>query len=173
MSSGCDQAVWCAGHPEVAAVFYWSLLFQPPDQIEVGEDGFRQWDGKIVFNCRKPSNTSIPCCICRCYCSNLSHNGILSVLGTVTLFMPSTFPCVLSLCSYYSYGYGGHGQHYKGLDWESCQVCPFPRCEALACGRCGKSREADPHTDCGGLPALQLHVSLAAVLHHLTLGLDN
>lgn len=31
---------------EVAAVFYWSLLFQKPDQIEVGEDGFKQWDGK-------------------------------------------------------------------------------------------------------------------------------
>uniref|UniRef100_A0A8C1XR71 Muscle-specific beta 1 integrin binding protein n=2 Tax=Cyprinus carpio TaxID=7962 RepID=A0A8C1XR71_CYPCA len=27
-----------------AAVFYWSLLFQPPDLIAVGEDGFKQWD---------------------------------------------------------------------------------------------------------------------------------
>lgn len=31
---------------EASAVLYWSLLFQPPDQIEVGEDGFKQWDGK-------------------------------------------------------------------------------------------------------------------------------
>lgn len=42
--------VWSAlvdvDHFEAFAVFYWSLLFQPPDQIEVGEDGFKQWDGK-------------------------------------------------------------------------------------------------------------------------------
>ncbi|XP_048115733.1 nicotinamide riboside kinase 2 isoform X1 [Alosa alosa] len=38
--SRCDQH--CLIHN--AAMFYWSLLFQPQDQIEVGEDGFRQWD---------------------------------------------------------------------------------------------------------------------------------
>uniref|UniRef100_A0A8C1XVV4 Muscle-specific beta 1 integrin binding protein n=1 Tax=Cyprinus carpio TaxID=7962 RepID=A0A8C1XVV4_CYPCA len=26
------------------SMFYWSLLFQPPDLIAVGEDGFKQWD---------------------------------------------------------------------------------------------------------------------------------
>lgn len=28
-------------------------IFQPPDQIDVGQDGFKQWDGKNGVRCRK------------------------------------------------------------------------------------------------------------------------
>lgn len=28
-------------------------MFQPPDEIEVGDDGFKQWDGKNGVRCRK------------------------------------------------------------------------------------------------------------------------
>lgn len=31
-----------------AAMIHWWLLFQKPDQIEVGVDGFKQWDGKTA-----------------------------------------------------------------------------------------------------------------------------
>lgn len=48
LCAGSGMWVWTAlvGSCEVAAMFYWWLLFQKPDQIEVGEDGFKQWDGK-------------------------------------------------------------------------------------------------------------------------------
>lgn len=41
-------------------LFYWSLLLQPQDQIEVGDDGFRQWDGKNGFRCRKKNSNVFP-----------------------------------------------------------------------------------------------------------------
>ena len=36
----------------------WAPLFQPQDQIAVGEDGFKQWDGKDGRQPRAPC----PCC---------------------------------------------------------------------------------------------------------------
>lgn len=47
---------WSVQSCEVAAMFYWWLLFQKPDQIEVGEDGFKQWDGKTSL---KTANDSL------------------------------------------------------------------------------------------------------------------
>lgn len=48
LCAGSGTLVWSARVSccEVAAKFYWWLLFQKPDQIEVGKDGFKQWDGK-------------------------------------------------------------------------------------------------------------------------------
>ena len=48
LCAGPGMSVWSArvGCCETAAKFYWWMLFQKPDQIEVGEDGFKQWDGK-------------------------------------------------------------------------------------------------------------------------------
>lgn len=34
---------WCRSEPRP-----WGAVFQPQDQIAVGEDGFKQWDGKSI-----------------------------------------------------------------------------------------------------------------------------
>lgn len=39
--------------------FIWWLLFQKPDQIEVGEDGFKQWDGKTSPKSASPLRLDI------------------------------------------------------------------------------------------------------------------
>lgn len=57
------------------------------------------------------------------------------------------------------YGYGGHDQHGKSLDWEPSEVRPFSRSLSVARIRRGRARRADSHSDRGGLPALQLPVS--------------
>lgn len=59
---GSGMWVWTAlvGSCEVAAMFYWWLLFQKPDQIEVGEDGFKQWDGKTSQ--KTASDPRLPSC---------------------------------------------------------------------------------------------------------------
>lgn len=41
-------------------LFYWSLLLQPQDQIEFGEDSFKQWDGKSGFRCGKRNSNVFP-----------------------------------------------------------------------------------------------------------------
>lgn len=40
-------------------MFYWWLLFQKTDQIEVGGDGFKQWDGKTSL---KTASDSLSLC---------------------------------------------------------------------------------------------------------------
>lgn len=161
-------------------MFYWWLLFQKPDQIEVGEDGFRQWDGKSGFHVGKPcSNVFFLSCTFLQF-GNQSILNIVIILSSI-LWMLKTFTnrgCVLmhigeecqlhvwwslhlclltlSCISDHCPGHGSYGQHCEGLAGEPSQVRPLARRQPVAWGWPG--RLGDPHSHRGGLPHLQLQV---------------
>lgn len=161
-------------------MFYWWLLFQKPDQIEVGEDGFRQWDGKSGFHVGKPcSNVFFLSCTFLQF-GNQSILNIVIILSSI-LRMLKTFTnrgCVLmhiggecrlhvwwslhlclltlSCISDHCPGHGSYGQHCEGLAGEPSQVRPLARRQPVAWGWPG--RLGDPHSHRGGLPHLQLQV---------------
>ena len=166
----------------MAAVFYWWLLFQKPDQIEVGEDGFRQWDGKTSLKTASVSLWSyihIPCNlpILHTRISLKMHDMKLTttsrdnkhipsssqpLFDSVLYFhpfpMPPCFPPIF-LYSHHSNGYGGHDQHSERMDREPCEVRPLSWCQPVLSLSCGGPRRADPHPGRWGLLALQLPVS--------------
>lgn len=183
LCAGSVVRVWTAlvGSCEVAAMFYWWLLFQKPDQIEVGEDGFKQWDGKTSQ--KTASDPCLPSSVRNSHpliphthshfkstsvlasliisSSILERNGdiSLSILFIITTYLFETADCFCCFLfvpphSDHSFGHGGNDQHDKRLDWEPGEVRPFAWCQPHTYRWRERTWGADAHPDRGRLPAL-------------------
>lgn len=156
----CPLLSLCSGmwlhSGEVAAMFYWWLLFQKPDQIEVGTDGFKQWDGKTSL--KTASDHCLPSRV-----RNFQKKKIKKQKKKHLIFFSqpfyskwTSFFCrfPFSLRSDHGSGHGGDDQHHQGVDGEPSEVRPFPWRQSLACQRHARRWGPDAHPDRGGLPAL-------------------